>query len=52
MTRIVFNTRDALEILRYTNLDLQKAGSLWMEAWASPADLETFRLNRWWYSPA
>lgn len=49
MTRILFYTKDALEILRYTSLDVQKAGSLWMEARAHASDIETFKLNGWWY---
>ena len=48
-TRIVFPRINALEILRYTNLDIISAGSLWMEAWASEADIETFKLNGWNY---
>lgn len=51
-TRIVFRTQDAFEILRYTNLDLTKSGSLWMEAWATTADVETFKLNNWWFDKA
>jgi len=49
MRHIVFYTKDALTVLRYTNLNIVEAGSLWMEAWATPADLETFDLNNWWY---
>lgn len=49
MKHIVFYTKDALTVLRYTSLNLIHAGSLWMEAWATPADLETFELNNWWY---
>ena len=49
MTRILFYTKDAFEILRYTSLDIQKAGSLWMEARADASDIETFRLNGWWF---
>lgn len=51
MTRILFYTKDAREILRYTSLNLQKAGSIWMEAWAHKSDIETFKLNGWWYEP-
>jgi len=49
MHRIIFQTAQALEILRYTSLHLTKAGSIWMEAVATDADLETFDLNGWWY---
>lgn len=49
MTRILFYTKDAREILRYTSLDIQRAGSLWIEARAYASDLETFRLNGWWF---
>jgi hypothetical protein len=49
-TFIVFPTINALEILRYTNLELIKAGPLWMEAYASDSDIETFKLNGWNYS--
>lgn len=48
--RILFPRERALEILRYTSLKLVTAGSLWMEAWASEADIETFKLNDWSYS--
>jgi hypothetical protein len=46
---IVFQRIKALEILRYTNLELIKAGDIWMEAYASEADIETFKLNGWNY---
>jgi hypothetical protein len=49
-TRILFPRDGALEILRYTSLKLVTAGSLWMEAWASEADIETFKLNDWSYT--
>ena len=48
--RILFPRERALEILRYTSLKLVTAGSLWMEAWASEADIGTFKLNGWSYS--
>jgi len=48
-TFIVFPRINALEILRYTNLKLIKAGDIWMEAWASESDIETFKLNGWNY---
>ena len=51
-TRIVFYTNAALVILRYTSLQITKSGSLWMEAWATPTDLNTFKLNDWWYDKA
>ena len=50
MTRILFNRSGALEILRYTSLHIIMAGSLWMEALASEADIETFKLNGWSYT--
>lgn len=46
---IVFPRINALEILRYTNLKLIKAGDIWMEAYASESDIETFKLNGWNY---
>ena len=46
---IIFPRVNALEVLRYTSLRLIKAGDLWMEAWASEADIETFKLNGWSY---
>lgn len=49
MKRIQFNRRDSLEILRYTSLNLTHVGDLWIEAWATDADVETFKLNGWWY---
>jgi len=52
MTRIVFYTRDALEILRYISLDIIKAGTIWVEAWASESDLQTFKSNGWWFDKA
>ena len=50
MKRILFNRAGALEILRYTSLQITLAGSLWMEAWASEADIQTFKLNGWSYT--
>ena len=50
MTRILFNRAGALEILRYTSLQITLAGSLWIEALASDADIETFKLNGWSYT--
>jgi len=47
---IVFSRTIALEVLRYTSLRLITAGNIWMEAWASEADIETFKLNGWSYS--
>jgi len=46
---IIFQRTIALEVLRYTSLRLITAGDLWMEAWASEADIETFKLNGWAY---
>jgi len=48
-TKILFNRLHAFEILRHTSLNITHAGSLWMEAWASDADIETFNSNKWWY---
>jgi hypothetical protein len=47
---IVFPRINALEILRYTNLNVIEIGSLWVTAMASQCDLETFKLNGWNYS--
>jgi hypothetical protein len=50
MVRIVFYRKDALEVLRYTSsMQVTQMGSLWGEAWISAVDLETFRLNGWWF---
>lgn len=49
MKHIQFYRKDALEILRYTSLNITHVGDLWMEAWATEADLGTFKLNGWWY---
>lgn len=46
---IVFSRTISLEVLRYTSLRLIQAGNIWMEAWASEADIETFKLNGWSY---
>jgi hypothetical protein len=49
MKYIQFYRKDALDVLRYTSLQSTKVGSIWCEAQASDADLETMRLNTWWY---
>ena len=48
-TRILFNRLHTFEIFAVTNLDICRAGSLWMEAWASDEDIETFKRNEWWF---
>jgi hypothetical protein len=48
-TFIIFNRDGALEILRYTNLELISVGDLWIQAKASDADIQTFELNNWSY---
>lgn len=48
-TKIVFPRERALEILRYTSLNIISAGSLWITAMASEEDIETFKLNGWRY---
>ena len=50
--RIVFHTKDWFTIKPHTNLQLTQAGSLWMEAWASNVDLETFKSLALWYDRA
>jgi hypothetical protein len=49
MKYIQFYRKDALEVLRYTSFQNVKVGSIWCEAQASDADLETMRLNNWWF---
>jgi hypothetical protein len=49
-TRILFNRSGAFEILRYTSLHITLAGSLWIEALATEADIQTFKLNGWSYT--
>ena len=48
-TRILFYRRDAIEVCRYTSLDIRVVGSLWVEAWASAGDIETLKRNNWWF---
>lgn len=48
-TFIIFNRSGALEILRYTSLQLVTVGDLWITAMASDADIQTFELNNWSY---
>jgi hypothetical protein len=49
MTRILFYRLQALEALRCTSMQATKIGDIWCEGWISEADMETFRLNGWWY---
>ena len=49
MTFIRFNRSDVLEILRYTSLQLVEVGNLWVTAYATDADIQTFELNNWTY---
>ena len=47
MTRILFHRSEALDIIRYTNINVTQMGSLWGQGFVSDADLETCRLNNW-----
>jgi hypothetical protein len=45
--RILFNRTELMQVCRYTSVTIFKIGSLWVEAWSTPADIETFKLNNW-----
>ena len=49
MTQIIFYTKDTLDILRHTDVDVLKSNFIWTEANASDTDLEAFHVNQWWH---
>jgi hypothetical protein len=50
MTHIIFSASDAKEILRYTSLNIISVNELYIEAYATDADIGTFKLNNWYYT--
>lgn len=49
MKQITFHRAAAAEILRYTSLNITHVSEDAIEAWATLADIETFKLNGWWF---
>ncbi len=49
MMRILFYTKDAFKVFSLTQLTLQQAGPIWMEAVASSDDINSLRASGVWH---